>query len=204
MKTTRHPPLIRTLPEPMILDCLQRHLAVCSQPDLPGWAKDEPDFWNLVSIREPYRAQINTAGFRKIHGIVCHDVIGTLGISEEDQKTLILPNADHVRDVFAFADETETEPLLIHCWAGVSRSTAMALGLIVRGMHWDGYEPEEIAAEAPPLLLEIRPRAAPNALILRLALEEIYRDADLADHLLRELLNHPGFFGNFFTAASPG
>lgn len=188
----------------MILDCLQRHLAICSQPDLPGWAKDEPDFWNLVSIREPYRAQINRAGFRKVHGIVCHDVIGTQGISEEDQKTLILPSTDHVRGVFRFADETGTEPLLIHCWAGVSRSTAMALALIVRGMHWDGYEPEEIAVEAPPLLLEIRASAAPNALIMRLALEEIYRDAGIADTLLKDLLNHPGFFGNFFTGASPG
>lgn len=188
----------------MILDCLQRHLAVCSQPDLPAWSKDEPGFWNLVSIREPNRPRIDPGGFRKIHGIVCHDVVGTLGISEEDQKTLILPNAGHVRGVFNFADETDTEPLLIHCWAGVSRSTAMVLALIVRAMHWDGYEPGEIATEAPALLLEIRPRAAPNALILRLALEEIYRDAELAETLLRELLNHPGFFGNFFSGASPG
>lgn len=188
----------------MILDCLQRHLAVCSQPDLPGWSEDEPDFWNLVSIREPTRPQIEVRGFRKVHGIVCHDVVGTEGLDEEEVQTLILPDADHVRGVFAFADETEDEPLLIHCWAGVSRSTAMALGLIVRGMHWDGYEPEEIAEEAPALLLELRPRAAPNALILRLALEEIYRDEALAETLLRDLLNHPGFFGNFFTGASPG
>lgn len=188
----------------MILDCLQRHLAICSQPDVPSWAKDEPDFWNLISIREPYRAPINKAGFRKVHGIVCHDVIGTQGISEDDQKTLILPSSDHVRDVFAFADETGTEPLLIHCWAGVSRSTAMALALIIRGMHWDGYETDEIAKEAPLILLDMRPAAAPNALILRLALEEIYRDVEVAETLLKNLLNHPGFFGNFFSGASPG
>ena len=188
----------------MIIDCLQRHLAICSQPDLPAWAKDEPNFWNLVSIREPYRAQINPAGFRKIHGIICHDVIGTQGISEEDQKTLILPNEDHVRGVFNFAEDTGTEPLLIHCWAGVSRSTAMALALIIKGLHWDGYDPGEIAEEAPKILLEMRPSAAPNALILRLSLEEIYRDVEVADALLKELLNHPGFFGNFFSGASPG
>jgi len=188
----------------MIIPCLNRHLAVCSQPDLPAWTKDEMDFWNLISIREPYRPRINPAGFRKIHGIVCHDVIGTQGISEEDQKTLILPNADHVRGVFAFADATGEEPLLIHCWAGISRSTATALSLIVRGMHLDGYEPDEIAAEAPEILLEMRPAAAPNALIMRLALEEIYRDVEVADALLKDLLNHPGFFGNFFSGASPG
>lgn len=187
----------------MILDCLQRHLAICSQPDVPSWAKDEPDFWNLISIREPYRAQIDKTGFRKVHGIVCHDVIGTQGISEEDQKTLILPNVDHIRNVFAFADETGTEPLLIHCWAGVSRSTAMALALIIRGMHWDGYEPAEIAEEAPMILLDMRPAAAPNALILQIALTEIYRDDAIALALLKDLLNHPGFFGNFFSGASP-
>jgi len=189
---------------PMILDCLQRHLAVCSQPDLPNWSKDQPNFWNLISIREPTRPRIDPAGFCRIHAIVCHDVVGTEGISEEDRKTLILPDIDHVRGVFAFADETGSEPLLVHCWAGVSRSTAMALGLIVRGMHWDGYEPEEIAEEAPTILLDLRPRAAPNALVLRLALEEIYRDAEIAESLLRDLLNHPGFFGNFFSGASPG
>lgn len=119
----------------MTIPCLQRHLAVCAQPDLPGWTKDEPDFWNLISIREPNRPRIDTRGFRKVHNIVCHDVVGTQGVSEEDQKTLILPSAKHVRGVFVFADETETEPLLIHCWAGVSRSTAMALSLIVKSMH---------------------------------------------------------------------
>lgn len=188
----------------MIIPSLQRHLAICAQPDLPAWAKDEPNFWSVVSIREPFRPPINPAGFRRIHGIVCHDVIGIQGICEEDQMTLILPNIEHLRGVFAFADETGEEPLLIHCWAGVSRSSAMALGLIIRGLHWDGYDLAEIAVEAPGILLEMHPCAAPNPLILRLALEEIYRDSELANSLLRELLNHPGFFGNFFSGASPG
>ena len=65
-------------------------------------------------------------------------------------------------------------------------------------------EPEEIAVEAPVILLDIRPAAAPNALILRLALEEIYRDEEIAGILHKELLNHPGFFENFFPGASPG
>lgn len=39
-------------------------------------------------------------------------------------------------------------------------------------MYWDGYEPAEIAEEAQMILLKMRPAAAPNALILRPALEE--------------------------------
>jgi hypothetical protein len=50
----------------------------------------------------------------------------------------------------------------------------------------------------------MRPAAAPNALIMRLALEEIYRDVEVAAALLKDLPNHPGFFGNFFSGASPG
>ena len=71
-------------------------------------------------------------------------------------------------------------------------------------MQWDGYEPAEIAEEPPVILLDMRPAAAPNAPVLRLSLEEIYRDAETADALLKDLLNHPGFFGNFFSGASPG
>ena len=45
----------------------------------------------------------------------------------EPRDGLIAPTADHIRAILDFArDSAGKGPLLIHCWAGVSRSTAAA------------------------------------------------------------------------------
>lgn len=51
--------------------------------------------------------------------------------------------------------------LIVHCEAGVSRSTAMALGIMVQKM---GTVPDRIE-KAAAKLIEIRPQACPNPLI---------------------------------------
>lgn len=43
----------------MYFDCLQSHLAVCAQKDLPNFATRDKNFWHLVSIREPKRPAIH-------------------------------------------------------------------------------------------------------------------------------------------------
>src|SRR3990172_10277371 len=45
----------------------------------------------------------------------------------EPQPGLVLPCETHVADLIAFARDWDRQaPLLIHCWAGISRSTAAA------------------------------------------------------------------------------
>ena len=51
----------------------------------------------------------------------------------EPQPELVLPNEDHVRELIDFADEwDQSAPMLIHCWAGISRSTAAAFVTMCR------------------------------------------------------------------------
>jgi predicted protein tyrosine phosphatase len=161
----------------------------------------DPNFWNVISIRESHRPRIDPRGFRQIHPVIFDDVVGTVGL--EANSGFTMPARRHLNDIFRFADSVAGDPLLIHCWAGVSRSTGVALALIARALHNEGCEAREIEREAPPLLLAIRPQAAPNPLVLQLGLEE-FLDAAEVPGLLAGLLNHPKLFENKFPGASPG
>ncbi len=184
----------------MFVAPLQRHLQVCAQVDLPSYSKRDPGFWNVVSIREPSRPVPNPAGFRSIHTMLCLDIVGIEGLDKSELAHA--PRAEHLEEVFSFADFHHTEPLLIHCWAGVSRSTAVALALIVRAMHYDGYSEDEIVNDACETLLAIRPQAAPNPMVLEIGIS-LFLDDDSTSRLLVRLVNHPELFQNRYKGASP-
>jgi predicted protein tyrosine phosphatase len=77
---------------------------------------------------------------------------------------LIEPNANHIADLLDFLEGWDrSSPLLIHCWAGVSRSTAV--GYLAATLR-DGPG-SEIALAAR--LRERAPFATPNSLIIALA-----------------------------------
>lgn len=172
----------------MFFEALQRHLAVCARADLPRMAKFDPGFWNVVSMRGPTQPAIDRRGFKQIHQVLCYDVTGGVGSNTDD--THGVPRKEHVRGIFQFVDSIPGEPLLVHCMMGVSRSTAVALALIVRSMHADGLETVEIARRAPEILLAIRPQAAPNPLILELGISDFIPATD-ASLLVRQLLGGP-------------
>lgn len=77
---------------------------------------------------------------------------------------LIAPDAGHVARLIAFLDGWNgVSPLLIHCWAGVSRSTAAAF---VAATLRDGPGSEAAVAQQ---LRQAAPFATPNRLIVALA-----------------------------------
>lgn len=89
------------------------------------------------------------------HRIRVHDIA-------EPAEGAIAPSSDHITGLLAFTRTwTREAPLLVHCWAGISRSTAAAYILLcdVRG---SGYE-AAIARE----LREMAPHAQPNRLMIR-------------------------------------
>ncbi|WP_034997553.1 tyrosine phosphatase family protein [Beijerinckia mobilis] len=76
----------------------------------------------------------------------------------------ILPNESHVTALLGFVQKWDrSAPLLIHCWAGVSRSTAAAF--ITACALYPGKDEQEIAA----VLRRNSPTATPNALLIDIA-----------------------------------
>lgn len=75
----------------------------------------------------------------------------------------VAPAQDHVEELVTFLDSWDrSRPALIHCYAGVSRSTAAAL--ILMSLHNPGRE--HAAAQT---LRDRAPHAQPNRRIIRIA-----------------------------------
>lgn len=89
---------------------------------------------------------------------------------------LRLPSVDDLKAALAF--DREDASLLIHCHAGISRSTAIALAILSQRLG-PGKE-----SEAMDELLRIRPEAVPNLHIIRLADEILGRTGRLLGTVL--------------------
>lgn len=81
------------------------------------------------------------------------------------------PARDHVEQVIAFARGWDrTAPLVVHCWAGISRSTSSAYA-IACALQPDADE--DVLAQA---LRRVSPSATPNRRIVAFADEILGRD----------------------------
>jgi predicted protein tyrosine phosphatase len=86
----------------------------------------------------------------------------TLHDIDEPQPDLIAPGETHVTELLGFArDWDRRDPMLIHCWAGISRSTAAAY-IVLCSRNAAGCE-DEIARA----LRHRAPCAQPNRLLVR-------------------------------------
>lgn len=81
-----------------------------------------------------------------------------------ERDGLVVPASNHVKTIFEFAKQWDRQaPLMIHCFAGVSRSTASAY--IIANAMGDKRCPIDLAKE-----LRLRsPTATPNARMIALA-----------------------------------
>ena len=92
----------------------------------------------------------------------------------------ILPADSHVEDLLAFVRRWDrAAPLLIHCYAGVSRSTAAAF-ITVCALN-PGRSEDAVAAA----LRQASPTATPNARLVAIADAMLGRDGRMVDAIAR-------------------
>jgi len=88
----------------------------------------------------------------------------------EPVSGLVLPCEEHVADLLQFAlDWDRNAPLLIHCWAGISRSTAAAF------ISLCALNPEADELDLAKALREASPTAYPNRRLVALGDEALSR-----------------------------
>jgi predicted protein tyrosine phosphatase len=184
------------LPNAMFIEELGRHLAVSSIPELERSLKRDAGFWNVISIREPAVPRPVFLRFAKrVHEEIFED---RENIDPDLPSTP--PRKEHLEAIFRFVDAHPSEPILVHCLAGLSRSPAVALTLIIRGLLAQRFELDAqqfLVEKAVNLLLQIRPQARPNALVLQVGLEQ-FLSPDAARQLAVHLLNHSTLLENRF------
>lgn len=101
-----------------------------------------------------------------------------LGMNDITDPTLgdAPPHDDHIKDLLGFARGWDaTAPLVVHCWAGISRSTAAAFILMCDRL--DHVRESEIAAA----LRKRAPHAHPNRLMVQLADTMLSRSGRMVD-----------------------
>ncbi|KPL52055.1 hypothetical protein ABB55_07285 [Prosthecomicrobium hirschii] len=89
-----------------------------------------------------------------------------LGFNDITEPTegLLPPGEEHVRDLLRFVgDWDRARPMVIHCWAGISRSTAGAF-IAMCSLH-----PEADEADIARDIRTRSPSATPNIRLVRLA-----------------------------------
>lgn len=166
---------------------LQRHLAVCGAAEVDPITRRDPGFWNIVSIHDPLSSRQPWPQARNIHYACFHDA------ELAPSQSIRLMDKEDIAKILRFVDMRPAEPLLIHCQFGVSRSTAVALTLLVRGLFMDGFT--DVIEPAVDTLLAIRSQASPNGLVLKLGLET-FMAPEQAREMTVALINHPRLAAN--------
>ena len=135
---------------------------------------DRSRFTHVVSIWHP--SETTAERIRLIHEVFPRASIHAVVFDdiEEEHPDFHPPKKEQIREVLDFGAELdEGANLLVHCMAGVSRSTACAMAILAR--H-SGPGSERQIAE---YIRKIRPRAMPNRLVLSHADELLERDGAL-------------------------
>jgi predicted protein tyrosine phosphatase len=141
----------------MRADPLALNFTVCGIDELP--LHRVAGVTHLLSILDPDLPAPQSLALFAVHRrleLRFHDVI-------EPQPGWVAPEAADVERLLAFGAELGRQAhLLVHCHAGVSRSTAAAALILAQ------QQPELPAAAALERVLRLRPQAWPNLRILEL------------------------------------
>ena len=165
-------------------------ITVCGIQELAGHCATGVS--HVLSILDPYWPEPEAFGAYGEHEkleLRFHDII-------DEQVGQIAPTRDDVARLLGFGRDLLSEPppsahLLVHCHAGVSRSTAAMTLLLAQA------RPDRPAAEALAEVVRIRPIAWPNLRMLEFGDELLQRRGELTaaahGHYRRVVARDPGW-----------
>lgn len=117
----------------------------------------------VVSLLDPMTPFPNTAHPQLKHKTAKHLKVKIHDIAQ-DALDMVAPGKEHVEEIIGFVSAWDrSAPILIHCYAGISRSTATAF--ITACVHNPKADEEEIALA----LRAASPTATPNPRIIAFA-----------------------------------
>jgi predicted protein tyrosine phosphatase len=131
------------------------NLTICGRNDLPTIEGEYTHFISIWDYPHDRRFDVLTARFSHCKCLfLCFDDIIADGEG-------VLPTLEVIEQAIEFARDAES--LLIHCKAGMSRSTAIGYAILC-AQSGQGFE-----SACYEKLLEVRPIATPNRLMVSLA-----------------------------------
>jgi len=168
------------------MELLNQKLLVLGQAEVCRLQAEQPNGWrewSIVSITDPLELpRLEFPGVRRVERLQFHDV-------EEDspEDGVLAATVEDVRRAIAFSREVGNEPLLIHCYAGISRSTAMAWLILFEKLMGNAGA----VRQSFEIVKGLRPILLPNRHILNLGIRLLAEDAAFSEtRILGEFLMH--------------
>ena len=114
----------------------------------------------------PLPSSISRANYLRLH---VHDIV-------DPMPGQIHPDLEHVERLIAFVQGWKREsPMVIHCWAGISRSSAAAFSTVC------ALNPKRDEYEIAQAIRAASPTAQPNARIVRFADQVLGRNGRMIE-----------------------
>lgn len=158
-------------------------IIICSLADLPDAIKDEGPH-GIVTLLGP---ELMIPEFRGYEGRHLRLEMNDIADQAPGQ---ILPHDSHVDELLGFVDRWPRKtPLIVHCWAGISRSTAAAL---ITQAH---LHPRADERELALSLAQAAPHARPNRRLVQLADDILDRRGRLVEAAELVYRDEPVFEG---------
>lgn len=180
---------------------LDLNIVVASRERAERLTNAEPVVWCVISIHGKTEIAAQLPKARELETLVFDDVI-----QDEPARGLLAPRAAHARIILEAARRFRGQPLLIHCARGISRSAAVALGVL----YWHARLNQiPDAVEQTFKWLQALGEFSPNARLARLLVEAIEPDQpepflQFCDHPQWHLKRSEDFYSRFFPKPKRG
>lgn len=173
-------------------------LRILSEYQAEVLVTEEPNKWNVVSIvsfpngyEEEIWDKVSQTFFKQKHNwpkfrgakSFCQQYFHDIDRETEDR---ILCTRDHLWEIIKFGRKAQGKPLLVHCHAGISRSTAVAFLLVLDAIKDKSEQP---ADDALSIIYNVRRECQPNAHIIKLGIPLLARGEVEEVRWFRELYN---------------
>jgi predicted protein tyrosine phosphatase len=165
---------------------------ICGVYDLESIKNAQADY--VVSIMDPDTPEPESlAGFpsERILMLRFHDII-------EETGNLTIPQESHMRQLLEFAPISKNAALLVHCAAGVSRSTAAAILILAQ------RNPMAAAGSVIVQATSMVPNAWPNWRMIEIGDALLHRDGQILTAVKKHYVSmqerYPKFFQHLSSA----
>lgn len=160
-----------------------QYIHVCSLGSVADVARRLVRF-DLVTLLSPDHA----GGDRHVVGCERHLKLSFHDITEI-RAGLVAPDSAMMQAVIAFAREAHDHPMLIHCWAGISRSSAAAYAIACdRNPGFERAIADELRRRAPSV--------TPNRLMVEIADGLLGRNGRMTEAIARIGRGADAFLGD--------
>jgi predicted protein tyrosine phosphatase len=148
----------------MDIELFKRKMKIVGVEEALRLSQAELAGWNILSICGRMEAPLSFREARSTKNLHFDDVEGDC---PEDGEFAARP--EDIQEALAFAREIDGEPLLIHCVAGISRSTALAWIIIYDRLKG---KPDAVR-QSFEIVRKLRPILSPNPHVLRLGVKAL-------------------------------